>query len=90
MHQSGLRVLKGLLNCSMSLVFTFVYVTNYAKALTLEGTFDFHKKLAWWKVTKFETLDKAGKKDFLLRKFMKRMVPKLSYLELKESMKKGK
>ena len=46
MHQSRLRALKGLLNYNMSLVFTFLYAINQAKTLTLEGTFDFHKKLA--------------------------------------------
>ena len=45
MHQSGLRALKGLLNYNMSLVFTLLYATNQAKAMTLEGTLDFHKKL---------------------------------------------
>ena len=46
MHQLGLRVLKGLLNFSMSLFFTFLCGTNQVKALTLEGTFDIYKKLA--------------------------------------------
>ena len=32
--------LWGLLNCSKSLVFTFLCATNHAKALTFEGTFD--------------------------------------------------
>ena len=43
MHQSGLRVLKSLLNCNMLLVFTFLWAINQAKALALEGTFEFHK-----------------------------------------------
>ena len=45
MHQSRVRTFKGLLNCNMSLVFTFLSVTNHAKALTLDRTFDFHKKI---------------------------------------------
>ena len=71
------------LNYSTSLVFTFLCATNHAKTLTLKGTFDFHKKIAGKKGTEFETLDKT-EKMILLRKFLKRMVPKLSHLELKE------
>ena len=47
----------------MSLVFTFLYATNQAKALTLEGTFDFHKKLAGQKGTELEMMDKVEKTD---------------------------
>ena len=32
--------------------------------MTLEGAHDFHKKLAGWKGTKFDKLDKVKKKDF--------------------------
>ena len=59
MHQLGLRVLNDLLNCSLSLVFTYLYVTNQAKALTLEGTLDLHKTLAGWEGTKSNKLEKA-------------------------------
>ena len=79
MHQPGLRALKGLFNCSMSLVFTFLCATNQAKALTLEGTFVFHKKLAGEKGIESEKLDKAKKKT----KLLKRMEPKLLHLEQK-------
>ena len=39
------EVLKGPLNYNMSTIFTFLCATNLARALALEGTFDFHKKL---------------------------------------------
>ena len=42
----GLRDLYGLLNCSMSLVFTFLCTTNQAKARTFKGAFDFQTNLA--------------------------------------------
>ena len=64
MHQSGLRALKGLLNCSMSLVFTFLCATNHAKALTLEGTLDLHKKLVGQNITEYDKTDKAQKNNF--------------------------
>ena len=31
-----------LIYCSISLAFTFLYVTNQAKALILDGAFEFH------------------------------------------------
>ena len=48
----------------MSLVFTFLCVTNHAKALTLEGTFNFYKKLVGQKGAESKTLDKVEKNDF--------------------------
>ena len=39
----GLSALKGLLNCTMSLVFIFLCATNQANALTIDETFDFYK-----------------------------------------------
>ena len=57
------RTLKGLLNCNISLIFTFLWATNQAKALTLEETFEFYKKLAGWKGIEFEALAKAEKKN---------------------------
>ena len=35
--------MKGLLNCTMSLVFIFLCATNQANALTIDETFDFYK-----------------------------------------------
>ena len=64
MHQSRLRALNDLLNCSMSLVCTFLCATNQAKAMILEETLDFHKNFAGWKGTEFHKLNKANKKDF--------------------------
>ncbi|RVW46815.1 Transcription initiation factor TFIID subunit 1 [Vitis vinifera] len=49
----------------MSLVFTFLCDTNQAKALTFEGAFDFHSKLAGRNKIGFEKLDKAKKKILL-------------------------
>ena len=49
----------------MSLVFTFLCDTNQAKALTFEGAFDFHRKLAGRNKIGFEKLDKAKKKILL-------------------------
>lgn len=82
MHQLGLRVLNDILNCSLSLVFTYLYVTNQAKALTLEGTLDLHKTLAGWKGTKSNKLEKAKNfYFFLLRILLKGKVPKFSHLK---------
>ena len=64
MHQLGLKVLKGFLNSSMSLVSIFLSATNQIKVMTLEGTLDFHKKLVGWKGIEFEKLVKV-KKDFI-------------------------
>ena len=52
----------------MSLVFTFLCVTNQAKALTLDETFDFHINLIGWKRTEFDLLDKARERDFIENK----------------------
>ena len=52
----------------MSLVFTFLYVTNQAKALTLDGTLNFYTNLAIEKGHKSDRLDKATYKDFTKEK----------------------
>ena len=64
MHQLGLRALNDLVNCSMSLGFTFLCTINQAKAMTLEGTLGFHKKLARWKETNSNKMNKAKKTEF--------------------------
>ena len=46
----------------MSLAFTFLYVTNQAKDLTLKGTWDFQTKLVERKGIRSRWLDKAIKK----------------------------
>ena len=46
MQQSGLRVLKGLLNWSRSMALTFLLATNQVDALTFDKAFDFQMKLA--------------------------------------------
>ena len=66
MHQSGQGALKGLLNCSMSLVFTFLCATSQVKTMTLEGTLDFHKKLAGWKGIVFDKMVKDPTKPLVL------------------------
>ena len=63
MYQLGLRDLKGLLNYSMSFVFTFLCATNQVEILTLDGTSDFHINLAREKGTISDILDKAMKND---------------------------
>ena len=68
MHHRGQRDLKGLLNCSLSLVFTFPCITNQVRALTFEGTFDLHKNLVGRNKTGFEKFDKAKKKDITVNK----------------------
>ena len=60
---SGLRALWGLLNCSKSLVFTFLCATSQTKALTLKGTWDFHTNLVGKNGDESDIWDKAGKKD---------------------------
>ena len=52
----------------MSLVFNFLYTTNQAKALTFEGAFDLHDKLAERNRIGFEKLDKAKKKYVSMNK----------------------
>ena len=52
--------MNGLLNCSMSLVFTFLCATNQARALTFERAFDLHKNLV--------RRNKAKKKDLTVNK----------------------
>ena len=64
MHQSGPRTLKGLLNCSMSLVFTFLSVTNHTKALTLDVALDFHKKLVGIRGLNLEKRIRLKKNNF--------------------------
>lgn len=61
MHQSGLRDLKGLLNYSMSFVFTFLCAINQVKALSLDKTLDFHMNLIGEKRIIFDLLDIAMK-----------------------------
>ena len=63
MHQLGLRALKGLLSCIMSLVLTFLRATNQTKALTLVGTFEFHTNFARRKISESEGVDNERKKD---------------------------
>ena len=55
---------EDLLNCNLSLVFTFSCTTNQARALTFEGAFELHKNLAGTNKIGFETFNKAKKKDF--------------------------
>ena len=52
----------------MPLVFTILCATNQARALTFEGTFDFHKNLTRRNKTGFEKLDTANKKDLTINK----------------------
>ena len=54
----------------MSLVFTFLDVTNQAKTLTLDKTLDFQKKLIGEKGIGFEKLDMAKKSDFTKNKLV--------------------
>ena len=57
MHQCGPRDLQGLLTYSKSLVFTFLYTTNQAKALPFKEAFDFQTKSAKKKGLGFKDLD---------------------------------
>ena len=68
MHHWGQRDLSGLLNCNLSLVFTFTCATNQARALTFEGAFELHKNLVERNKIGFETFDKTKKKDFIENK----------------------
>ena len=52
----------------MLVVFTFLCVTNQAKALTFERAFDFQTKLTGRKVTGFKDLDKTVKKYLIENK----------------------
>ena len=45
LQMSGLSALYGLLNCSKSLVFTFLCITNQTKDLTLKETWEFQTNL---------------------------------------------
>ena len=63
LQMSGLRALWGLLNCSKSLVFTFLCATSQTKVLTLKGTWDFHTNLEGNKGDESGVWDKAVKKD---------------------------
>lgn len=67
-HQLGLRVLQGLLNYNMSLIFTLLCTTSQAKALALDGALNFQIKLAREKRTRFDVLDKALKNDLTMNK----------------------
>ena len=49
-------------------MFTFLCVTNFAEALTLDETSDFHTELAGKKGSRIDNLDKAKKKDFIKNK----------------------
>ena len=51
------------LNCSKSLVFTFLCATNQTKDLTLKGTWEFHTNLVGKCGEKSSIWDKAKKKD---------------------------
>ena len=66
LQMSGLRALWGLLNCSKSLVFTFLYATSQTKALTLKGTWKFHTNLVGENGDKSGIWDKAIKKDLIV------------------------
>ena len=66
LQMSGLRALWGLLNCSKSLVFTFLCATSQAKALTLKGTWEFHTNLVGKSGDKSGIWDKVIKKDLTM------------------------
>ena len=68
MLQLGIRDLYCFLNCSMSLMFTFLCATNHVKALSLDENSDFHTNLARNNGTRIDKLDKAKKKDFIKNK----------------------
>lgn len=52
----------------MTLVFTFLCVTNQAKALTCDEAFDCHNNLARKNGIEFDKSDKAKKNDFIVNK----------------------
>ena len=64
---SGLRALWGLLNCSKSLVFTFLCATNQTKDLTLKGTWEFQTNLVGKTEGESGQWDKARKKDLTIK-----------------------
>ena len=66
LQMSGLRALWGLLNCSKSLVFTFLCATSQTKALTLKGTWDFHTNLVGKNGDESGIWDKVVKKDLIV------------------------
>ena len=74
MHQSRLKALNSLLNCSISLVFIFLCATNQARVMTLEGGSWFQQKFGNDKLNK-------AKKKILLRILLRKKVPKLSHME---------
>ena len=49
----------------MSLVFTFLYITNQATPLTFERAFDFQINLVGMSGIGFKDLDNIVKKDFI-------------------------
>ena len=61
-------VLKNLLSCSMSLMFTFLSVTNQAKDLTLNGACNFQTKSIGNDGVGSIRLDKIEKNDFMVNK----------------------
>ena len=68
LHMSGLIALWGLLNCSKSLVFTFLCATSQIKALTLKGTWDFQTNLVGKNGDESGIWDRAVKKDLTVNK----------------------
>ena len=67
LQMSELRALWGLLNCSKSLVFTFLCTTNQTKDLTLKGTWEFQINLVGKTGGEPENWDKARKKDLTVK-----------------------
>ena len=63
LQMSGLRAFWGLLNCSKSLVFTFLCAISQTKALTLNETWEFHTNLVGKSGDNPGICDKAIKKD---------------------------
>ena len=68
LHMSGLSALWGLLNCSKSLVLTFLYATNQTKDLTLKGTCEFQTNLVGNTGGDSEYWDKTRKKDLTVKR----------------------
>ena len=67
LHMSGLSALWGLLNCSKSLVLTFLWVTNQTKDLILKGTWEFQTNMVGKTGGDSEFWDKARKKDLTVK-----------------------
>ena len=63
----GTKCFVGLLNCSKSLVLTFLWATNQTKDLTLKGTWEFQTNLVGKAGGESEYWDKARKKDFIVK-----------------------